>query len=65
MIFISGSVGTSSNAHTLVKDQLEHHLNKNKNLTQLIYILHETYAPLLSLNKLPSIPHLSVLAAVS
>lgn len=61
----TGSMGTSSNAHTLVKEQLEDHLNRNKNLAQLIHILHETFVPLCSINKLPSIPHLHVVSQVS
>lgn len=58
-------MGTSSNAHTLLKEQLEDHLNRNKNLAQLIHILHETYTPLMSISKLPSVPHLGVLPVVS
>ncbi|XP_065205637.1 mediator of RNA polymerase II transcription subunit 14 [Planococcus citri] len=53
-----GSMGNSSNAHLLVEEQLEDHLNRNKNLAQLIHILHETYPPLVSVNKLPSMPHI-------
>lgn len=60
-----GSMSTSSNAHTLLKEQLEDHLNRHKNLAQLIHILHETYTPLMSISKLPSIPHLGVLPVVS
>ncbi len=59
-----GSMGTGSNAHLLLRDQLEDHLNRNKNLAQLIQILHETYAPLVSISKLPSVPHLSVMQTV-
>lgn len=59
-----GSMSTNSNAHTLVKEQLEDHLNRNKNLAQLIHILHETFTPLMSINKLPSIPHLNVIIQV-
>lgn len=58
-------MGTSSNAHTLLKEQLEDHLNRHKNLAQLIHILHETYTPLMSISKLPSVPHLGVLPVVS
>lgn len=58
-------MGTSSNAHTLVKEQLEDHLNRHKNLAQLIHILHETFIPLVSISKLPSIPHLYVVNQVS
>lgn len=61
-VILFGSMGTSSNAHTLVKEQLEDHLNRNKNLAQLIHILHETFVPLCSINKLPSIPHLHVVS---
>ncbi|XP_065213759.1 mediator of RNA polymerase II transcription subunit 14-like isoform X2 [Planococcus citri] len=55
-----GFTGIGSNAHSLVKEQLEDHLNRNRNLAQLIQILCETYPPLVSLNRLPSTPHLYV-----
>lgn len=61
---VAGSMGISSNAHTLVEEQLEDHLNRNKNLAQLIHILHETYPPLVSINKLPTMPHLYVVNSV-
>ena len=57
-------MNTNSNAHTLIKEQLEDHLNRHKNLAQLIHILHETFTPLVSVNKLPSIPHLNVIYQV-
>lgn len=64
MFYVTGSTGISSNAHTLVQEQLEDHLNRNKNLAQLVQVLHETYPPLVSINKLPFMPHLFVVNAV-
>lgn len=54
----------SSNAHTLMKEQLESFLNRTRNLTQLLHILHETLHPLTSINRLPTIPQLCVYNAV-
>lgn len=54
-----------SNAHSLMKEQLEAHLNRHMNLAQLIHILHETLQPLTSINKLSTIPQLCVHNTVS
>jgi len=42
--------------HTLMREELEDHLNEHKNLALLGKILHETYAPLKSLARLPTTP---------
>ena len=51
-----------------MREELEDHLNQHKNLALLGKILHETYAPLKSLARLPTTPQvdfaLSVVAAV-
>ncbi|XP_039277838.1 mediator of RNA polymerase II transcription subunit 14 [Nilaparvata lugens] len=53
--------GTNSvNAHSLVREQLEAHLNRHRNLAQVVHLLHETYEPLVSISKLPTIPQLGV-----
>ena len=46
--------------HIVVKDQLEDHLNSNKNLALLAKILHETYMPLRSVCRLPNTPQMGV-----
>ena len=46
--------------HTLMREQLEDQLNQNKNLALLAKILHETYAPLKSLARLPTTPQVVV-----
>ena len=46
--------------HVVVKDQLEDHLNANRNLALLAKILHETYMPLRSLCRLPNTPQMGV-----
>lgn len=55
-----GAAHNSLNAHTLIGQQLEAHLNETRNLTQLIQLLNETYLPLVSLSKLPGLPQLGV-----
>lgn len=47
-----------------MKEQLEAHLNRHRNLAQLIHILHETLQPLTSISKLPTIPQLCVYNSV-
>ena len=42
--------------HSLVKNQLEQHLNKHKNLALLGKILHETYGAVKALSRLPTTP---------
>lgn len=46
--------------HIVVKDQLEDHLNSNRNLALLAKILHETYTPLRSVCRLPNTPQMGV-----
>lgn len=48
------------NPHSLLKDQLQSHLNSNHNLAQIAHILNETYQPLSSISKLPVVPQLGV-----
>nr|XP_022906712.1 mediator of RNA polymerase II transcription subunit 14 isoform X2 [Onthophagus taurus] len=55
-----GANNNSINAHSLIKEQLEAHLNEHRNLTQIVQLLHETYEPLISISKLPSIPQMGV-----
>lgn len=50
----------SLNPHSLLKDQLQAHLNANHNLAQIAHILNETYQPLGSIAKLPVLPQLGV-----
>ena len=42
--------------HSLVKNQLEQHLNQHRNLALLGKILHETYGAIKALARLPSTP---------
>ena len=42
--------------HSLIKNQLEQHLNQNRNLALLGKILHETYGAIKALARLPSTP---------
>jgi hypothetical protein len=46
--------------HTLMREQLEDHLNHHRNLALLGKILNETYAPLKSLARLPTTPQVYV-----
>lgn len=48
-----------------MKEQLEAHLNRHKNLAQIVHILNETLQPLSSISKLPTIPQLGVHNSVS
>lgn len=54
--------GSNSNVnpHSLLKDQLQSHLNCNHNLAQIAHVLNETYQPLSSISKLPIVPQLGV-----
>lgn len=54
--------GSNSNVnpHSLLKDQLQAHLNSYHNLAQISHILNETYQPLSSISKLPIVPQLGV-----
>ncbi len=46
--------------HSLVREQLEHHLNRHRDLALTLKIMHETYAPLASLCRLPRTPQMGV-----
>ncbi|XP_053982530.1 mediator of RNA polymerase II transcription subunit 14 isoform X1 [Hylaeus anthracinus] len=60
LIFGKSPTSTITNAHSIMKEQLEAHLNRHRNLAQLAHILHETLQPLTSISKLPTIPQLCV-----
>lgn len=55
-----GANNQTVNAHSLLKEQLEAHLNRHRNLAQIIHLLHETYQPLISISKLPTLPQMGV-----
>ncbi|XP_053690334.1 mediator of RNA polymerase II transcription subunit 14 [Sabethes cyaneus] len=59
MVFTGGN--SAINAHSMMRDQLQTHLNHNYDLAQIVHLLHETYQPLSSIAKLPIIPHLAIL----
>lgn len=48
------------NAHSLMREQLEAHLNRYNSLMQILHLLHHTHQPLLSICKLPNLPQLGV-----
>ncbi|CAG4923566.1 unnamed protein product [Colias eurytheme] len=50
----------AANAHHLLHHHLDLHLNWNKDLLSLGVVLRETYAPLLSLSRLPTLPQLGL-----
>lgn len=56
--FSGGNV--ARNAHAIMTDQLQSHLNRTHNLTEIVHILHETYHPLSSVIQLPMMPQLGV-----
>lgn len=58
MIFNGGN--TAINAHTIMREQLQAHLNRHHNLLHIAQIISETYQPLSSLAKLPIIPQLGI-----
>ncbi|XP_075216294.1 mediator complex subunit 14 isoform X3 [Lycorma delicatula] len=58
--FRMGGTNNCVNAHSLVREQLEAHLNRHRNLAQIVHLLHETYEPLVSISKLPTVPQLGV-----
>lgn len=58
MIFTGGNAAV--NAHSVMREQLQAHLNAAHNLAQIVHILHETYEPLTAVAKLPVIPHLGI-----
>ena len=51
---------SSINPHSLLKDQLQAHLNVNHSLAQIAHILNETYHSLGSIARLPILPQLGV-----
>lgn len=59
--FSGGNV--AANAHAIMTDQLQSHLNRNHNLTEVVHILHETYQPLSSVIQLPVMPQLGVVVS--
>ncbi|CAD6234893.1 GSCOCG00007749001-RA-CDS [Cotesia congregata] len=59
--FIKSLATTSINGHSLLKNQLEAHLNRHHNLAQLIQILHETLQPCISINKLSTMPQVGII----
>ncbi|XP_055376744.1 mediator of RNA polymerase II transcription subunit 14 [Condylostylus longicornis] len=58
MTFVGGA--SAINAHSMMREQLQSHLNRHYNLATIVNILHETYQPLSSIAKLPQIPQLGV-----
>lgn len=60
-----GAANNALNAHSLIREQLEAHLNQHRNLAQIVQLLHETYEPLISISKLPTLPQLGIFNTVS
>ncbi|OXU18250.1 hypothetical protein TSAR_004954 [Trichomalopsis sarcophagae] len=60
LFFGKSPTSTVENAHSLLREQLEANLNRDKNLMQIIHILNETLQPLTSISKLPIIPQLGL-----
>lgn len=60
-----GAANNTLNAHSLIREHLEAHLNHYRNLAQIVQLLYETYEPLISISKLPTLPQLGVYHAVS
>lgn len=56
MIFNGGN--SAINAHSIMREQLQAHLNHHFSLAQIAHILHETYQPLSSIARLPIVPQL-------
>ncbi|XP_053601349.1 mediator of RNA polymerase II transcription subunit 14 [Plodia interpunctella] len=50
----------AANAHHLLHHQLDHHINWHKDLMSFGVVLRETYAPLLALSRLPTLPQLGL-----
>nr|CAD7406222.1 unnamed protein product [Timema poppensis] len=57
---IFGATNNCVNAHTLMREQFEAHLNRHRNLALIVSLLHLTYEPLVSISKLPTLPQLGV-----
>lgn len=60
-----GANNNALNAHSIIREQLEAHLNQHRNLAQIVQLLHETHEPLISISKLPTLPQLGVYNTVS
>lgn len=60
-----GATNNALNAHSIIREQLESHLNQHRNLAQLVQLLHETFEPLISISKLSTIPQLGIYYTVS
>lgn len=58
LVFNGGN--SAINAHSMMQEQLQSHLNRHHNLSQIVHLLHETYQPLSSIAKLPIIPQLGI-----
>lgn len=58
---VVGHTASASNPHTVVAPQLQHEFNQHRSVATLVEVLRDTYAPLLSLTKLPSAPQLGVI----
>ncbi|XP_055842956.1 mediator of RNA polymerase II transcription subunit 14 isoform X2 [Episyrphus balteatus] len=58
LVFVGGL--SAINAHSMMREQLQSHLNRHQDLTHIVHILHETYQPLSSISKLPIIPQLGI-----
>ncbi|CAB3237391.1 unnamed protein product [Arctia plantaginis] len=50
----------AANAHHLLHHHLDHYINCHKDLISLGVVLRETYAPLLALSRLPTLPQLGL-----
>ncbi|CAG9108193.1 unnamed protein product [Plutella xylostella] len=50
----------ANNAHHVIHHHLDHYLNWHKDLMSLGVVLRETYAPLLALGRLPTLPQLGL-----
>ncbi|XP_063373551.1 mediator of RNA polymerase II transcription subunit 14 isoform X1 [Cydia amplana] len=50
----------AANAHHLLHHHLDHYINWHKDLLALGVVLRETYAPLLALSRLPTLPQLGL-----
>lgn len=55
-----GALGNTKNAHGLLREQMEAHLNRHRDLPFILQLLSETYQPLLSVSKLPTVPQMGV-----
>lgn len=60
-----GAANNALNAHSLIREQLEAHLNQHRNLAQIVQLLYETYEPLISISKLPTLPQVGIYQGVS